>query len=72
MVKEVRGKGLMIGIDIDPAAGTAKDFCKKIKYAGVLCKDTRMQTIRLAPPLTISRQDLDLALDRIIKVLEEA
>lgn len=72
VVKEVRGKGLMIGIDIDPAAGTAKDFCKKIKYAGVLCKDTRMQTIRLAPPLTISRQDLDLALDRIIKVLEEA
>ena len=32
VVKEVRGKGLMIGIDIDPAAGTAKDFCKKIKY----------------------------------------
>lgn len=72
VVKEVRGKGLMIGFDIDPAAGTAKDFCKKIKYAGVLCKDTRVQTIRLAPPLTISKQDLDLALDRIIKVLEEA
>ncbi len=72
VVKEVRGKGLMIGLDIDPAAGTAKDFCKRIKMAGVLCKDTRMQTIRLAPPLTISRQDLDLALDRIIKVLEEA
>jgi ornithine--oxo-acid transaminase len=72
VVKEVRGRGLMIGIDIDPAAGTAKDFCKKIKYAGVLCKDTRMQTIRLAPPLTISRQDFDLALDRIIQVLEQA
>jgi ornithine--oxo-acid transaminase len=72
VVKEVRGRGLMIGFDIDPAAGTAKDFCKKIKKAGVLCKDTRVQTIRLAPPLTISREDLDLALDRIIKVLEEA
>lgn len=72
IVKEVRGRGLMIGLDIDPAAGTAKDFCKKLLYAGVLCKDTRMQTIRLAPPLTISQQDLDLALDRIIKVLEEA
>lgn len=71
VVKGVRGKGLMIGFDIDPAAGTAKDFCKKIQYAGVLCKDTRAQTIRLAPPLTISRQDLDLALDRIIQVLEE-
>ena len=72
VVTAIRGKGLMIGFDIDPKAGTAKDFCKKIKYAGVLCKDTRVQTIRLAPPLTISKQDLDLALDRIIKVMEDA
>lgn len=72
VVKEVRGRGMMIGVDIDPAAGTAKDFCKKIIHEGVLCKDTRMQTIRLAPPLTISRQDLDLALDRIIGVFERA
>ena len=68
-IKEVRGRGLMIGIDIDPAAGTAKDFCKKLKYEGVLCKDTRAQTIRFAPPLVISRQDLDFALERIARVL---
>lgn len=68
-IKEVRGRGLMIGIDINPADGTAKDFCKKLKYEGVLCKDTRTQTIRFAPPLVISRQDLDFALDKIARVL---
>ena len=68
VIKEVRGRGLMIGIDVDPAAGTAKDFCKKLKYEGLLCKDTRSQTIRLAPPLTISKEDLDLGLYKFQKV----
>jgi ornithine--oxo-acid transaminase len=67
-VKEVRGRGLMIGVDIDPAAGTAKDFCKKLKKEGVLCKDTHMQTIRLAPPLIISKEDLDWGLEKIERV----
>jgi ornithine--oxo-acid transaminase len=67
-IKEVRGRGLMIGIDIDPAAGTAKDFCKKLKKEGVLCKDTHVQTIRMAPPLIISKEDLDLGLERIARV----
>ena len=69
IVKEVRGRGLMIGIDIDPAAGTAKDFCKKLKYEGLLCKDTRMQTLRVAPPLTITKEELDLGLEKFEKVL---
>jgi ornithine--oxo-acid transaminase len=68
-VQAVRGRGLLLGIDIDPAAGTAKDFCKKLKYEGVLCKDTRQQTIRLAPPLMISHGDLDLALGAFERVL---
>jgi ornithine--oxo-acid transaminase len=55
----------MIGVDIDPAAGTAKDFCKKLKEEGVLCKDTHVQTIRLAPPLIISKADLDWGLEKI-------
>jgi ornithine--oxo-acid transaminase len=59
----------MIGIDIDPGAGTAKDFCKKLKYEGVLCKDTRQQTIRVAPPLVITREEIDVALERFAKVL---
>jgi ornithine--oxo-acid transaminase len=69
VVKEVRCRGLMIGIDIKPEAGKAKDFCKKLKLEGILCKDTRQQTIRLAPPLVISREDLDWALERIERVL---
>ncbi|MFN4896515.1 MAG: ornithine--oxo-acid transaminase [Pseudomonadota bacterium] len=67
-IKAVRGRGLMIGIDIDPAAGTAKDFCKKLKKEGVLCKDTHVQTIRMAPPLVISRTDLDWGLERVERV----
>jgi ornithine--oxo-acid transaminase len=69
VVRGVRGRGLMIGIDIDPAAGTAKDFCKKLKYEGVLCKDTRQQTIRVAPPLVITREEVDIALQRFERVL---
>jgi ornithine--oxo-acid transaminase len=69
-VTQIRGRGLMIGVDIDPAAGAAKDFCKKLKAEGVLCKDTHVQTIRMAPPLIISRQDLDWGLERIEKVFK--
>jgi ornithine--oxo-acid transaminase len=69
IVKEVRGRGLLIGIDIDPAAGTAKDFCKKLKYEGLLCKDTRSQTLRVAPPLIITKEELDLGLEKFEKVL---
>lgn len=68
-VEHIRSRGLMIGLDIDPGAGSAKDFCKKLKYEGVLCKDTRVQTIRVAPPLIISKHDLDWALERFAKVL---
>jgi ornithine--oxo-acid transaminase len=67
-ITAVRGRGLMIGVDIDPAAGTAKDFCKKLKKEGVLCKDTHVQTIRLAPPLIISKTDLDWGLEKIERV----
>ena len=69
IVTEVRGRGLLIGIDIDPAAGTAKDFCKKLKYEGLLCKDTRMQTLRVAPPLIITKEELDLGLEKFERVL---
>jgi ornithine--oxo-acid transaminase len=69
IVTSVRGRGLWYGIDIDPKAGTAKDFCKKLKYEGVLCKDTRVQTIRVVPPLTISKEDLEWGLERMAKVL---
>lgn len=68
-VKEVRGKGLMVGIEFKPEAGKANDYCYKLKELGLLCKDTREQTMRLAPALDISRKDLDWALERIQQVL---
>jgi len=65
---EIRGRGLFVGADIRPAAGTAKHFCHLLKDEGLLCKDTREQTIRFAPPLVISREDLDHALAGIERV----
>lgn len=67
-VESVRGRGLMIGVDIKPQYGVAKDFCKKLLAEGLLTKDTRKQTIRFAPPLTITKAELDWAMERISKV----
>jgi ornithine--oxo-acid transaminase len=68
-VLEVRGAGLWAGIDIDPALATGREVCEALMVRGVLAKDTHGSTIRLAPPLVISRRDLDFALDRLESVL---
>jgi len=68
-VKEIRGKGLMIGIDTKPEAGGARRFCNALKEEGILAKDTHGSVIRFAPPLTITQETLDWALERIEKVL---
>lgn len=62
-IKEVRGRGLWIGIELHAAAGGARRFCEVLQKRGILCKETHEHTIRLAPPLTISREDLDWALE---------
>jgi ornithine--oxo-acid transaminase len=69
LVKEVRGKGLMIGIELLPEAGGARQYCEKLMGLGVLCKDTHGHTIRVAPPLVINRQEIDWALERFDSVL---
>jgi ornithine--oxo-acid transaminase len=69
LVKEVRGKGLMIGIELQPEGGGARQYCEKLKGLGVLCKDTHGHTIRVAPPLVITRQEIDWALERFDSVL---
>ena len=69
LVKEVRGKGLMIGIELLPEAGGARQYCEKLMGLGVLCKDTHGHTIRVAPPLVITRQEIDWALERFETVL---
>ena len=68
-VTAVRARGLMVGIDVDMKRGKAKDFCKALLNEGVICKDTRVQSIRVAPPLCVSKDDLDWALERFERVL---
>jgi len=64
-VTGVRQIGLWIAVDVDPAAATAREVCERMARGGVLCKDTHEKTIRIAPPLVTSAEDLDWALERI-------
>lgn len=64
-IKEVRGKGLMIGVELFEDAGGARKFCEKLKDKNLLCKDTRKNVIRFTPPLIIKKEELDWALERI-------
>jgi ornithine--oxo-acid transaminase len=68
-VKEIRGKGLWIGIELHAEAGGARRFCEALQREGLLCKETHEHVIRIAPPLTIKREEVDWALERIAKVL---
>jgi len=68
-VKEVRGKGLLIGVELLPEAGGARRFCEKLMTEGLLCKETHENTIRFAPPLVITKEEIDWALERIESVL---
>ena len=67
-VKEVRGKGLLIGVEIHPESGTAANFVKELIKAGVIVQCTHRNTVRFAPPLTITQKEVDLAMKRIRKV----
>lgn len=66
MIKEVRGKGLFIGVELHEEA---RKYCESLKEQGLLCKETHDNVIRFAPPLVITKEDLDWALTRIKKVL---
>jgi ornithine--oxo-acid transaminase len=68
-VKDIRGRGLWVGIEFHKQAGVARDYCEKLMHEGLLCKDTHRQTMRLAPPLCITKDELDWALERLEKVL---
>jgi len=67
-IKEVRGKGMWIGIEL---SGMARPYCEALKEVGILCKETHDRVIRIAPPLIITREEIDWAVERIAKVLEE-
>lgn len=69
---QVRGVGLWAGVDIDPRLGTGRDIGERLLAKGVIAKDTHGQTLRLAPPLVITADELDLALDALTEALTEA
>ena len=71
-VTAIRGRGLMIAIDFEPAAGGARRYSEALKEAGVLCKETHTHTLRFAPPLVVTRDQVDWALERIDRVLRRA
>ncbi|NHM32564.1 ornithine--oxo-acid transaminase [Neobacillus terrae] len=66
MIKEVRGRGLFIGVELKEAA---RKYCEELKEYGLLCKETHDTVIRFAPPLVITKEELDWAIERISKVL---
>ncbi len=70
-VKDVRGKGLMIGVELHREAGGARKFCELLRDRGLLCKETHEHVIRFAPPLVIKKDEIDWALERIEPVLSE-
>ncbi len=68
-IKEVRGKGLLIGVELQPAAGGARRFCEALQEKGILAKETHHHIIRFAPPLVITQDEIDWAVERIRPVL---
>jgi len=68
MIKDVRGKGLWIGVEVDPSGVSARQLCLDLAEEGILSKDTHETVLRFAPPLTISRDELDWGLERVERV----
>jgi len=68
-VKEVRGRGLLIGVELKKESGGARRFCEALQGKGILAKETREHVIRFAPPLVIDKKTIDWALPRIRAVL---
>lgn len=71
LISEVRGSGLFIGIEIDPALGSARAICEALMERGLLSKETHATVVRLAPPLTIRKAEIDWAMDQIRDVVAE-
>lgn len=71
LIKSLRGKGLFIGIEIDPHKASARAICEQLMPHGILSKETHETVVRLAPPLVITREQIDWAVERIDLVLKE-
>ncbi|MBI9091761.1 MAG: ornithine--oxo-acid transaminase [Desulfobacterium sp.] len=69
MIKDVRGRGLMLGLEFVPEKINARAYCESLKENGLLCKETHDNIIRFAPPLVVTKKDIDYALEKIHKVI---
>ena len=72
LIKDIRGRGLMLAVEFHEDADGARRYCEALREAGLLCKETHVDTIRFAPPLTITKDQVDWALERIEPVLRTA
>lgn len=70
-VREVRGRGLMLAVELHPEAGRARRYCEALQGRGILAKDTHEHTIRIAPPLVITSDQVDWALERLATTLTQ-
>jgi ornithine--oxo-acid transaminase len=70
-IREVRGRGLMLAVELHPEAGGARRYCEALQRRGLLAKDTHEHTIRIAPPLVITGDQVDWALEEIGATLKE-
>lgn len=70
VIKEIRGRGMLIGVELYPEAGGARRYCEMLQAEGILAKETHDHVIRFAPPLVIDKADLDWALTKIAGVLK--
>ncbi|MBB4262549.1 MULTISPECIES: ornithine--oxo-acid transaminase [unclassified Bradyrhizobium] len=70
-IREVRGRGLMLAVELHPEAGRARRYCEALQSKGILAKDTHEQTIRIAPPLVITSDQVDWALERLATTLTQ-
>jgi ornithine--oxo-acid transaminase len=71
LISDIRGRGLFVGIEIDPALGSAREICEALMERGLLSKETHETVVRLAPPLVITREEIDWAVLQISEVLDE-
>lgn len=71
LISEIRGSGLFVGIEIDPALGSAREVCERLMDRGLLSKETHETVVRLAPPLIVEKKQLDWAVEQIRETLQE-
>ena len=71
LISEIRGSGLFVGVEIDPSLGSAREVCERLMDRGLLSKETHETVVRLAPPLIVSKEQLDWAAQQIREVLQE-